>query len=171
MDCSDDDLCIAAAQGGLGVFAGRRFRRRELIGPTSGVVVHDPDYESDYCMEMTPDIALEPNAPYRYVNHSCRPNCEIVQAEGSDPARRGELADLWFETLSEIPAGDELTIDYGWPAQAAIRCRCGDPACRGWIVAANQLVDVAPPAGVMGDRDAVADTSTAASASPGETLA
>jgi hypothetical protein len=38
-----------------------------------------------------------------------------------------------------IQPGQELTIDYAWPANAAIPCLCQSKSCRGWIVAAKEL--------------------------------
>jgi hypothetical protein len=43
------------------------------------------------------------------------------------------------ETLRSIVAGEELTIDYGWPAEQAIPCGCGAEDCRGWVVAEEEL--------------------------------
>jgi len=37
--------------------------------------------------------------------------------------------------LIRIAPGEQLTIDYAWPAWAAVPCACGAPECRGWIVA------------------------------------
>jgi SET domain-containing protein len=39
-----------------------------------------------------------------------------------------------MQTIRPINAGEELLIDYCWPADAAIPCRCGALGCRGWIV-------------------------------------
>jgi hypothetical protein len=43
-------------------------------------------------------------------------------------------AEIWGESLRDIMPGDELTIDYAWPADRAVKCLCGKPQCRGWIV-------------------------------------
>ena len=43
-------------------------------------------------------------------------------------------ADIWVEALRDIMPNEELTIDYAWPAERAIKCFCGKPLCRGWIV-------------------------------------
>ena len=37
------------------------------------------------------------------------------------------------EEIRAIAADEELLIDYSWPADAAIQCRCGAATCRGWI--------------------------------------
>ena len=49
------------------------------------------------------------------------------------------LPEIWIEAIAEINPGDQLTIDYGWPADSAIPCRCGAINCRGWIVAEEEL--------------------------------
>ncbi|MDR2170808.1 MAG: hypothetical protein LBP59_11750 [Planctomycetaceae bacterium] len=48
-------------------------------------------------------------------------------------------SEIWVETLRDIFPGEQLTIDYAWPAEKAIKCQCGCKKCRGWIVAANEL--------------------------------
>jgi len=40
---------------------------------------------------------------FSYINHSCRPNCIIYD----------DNYEFFLQTLQSIPAGDELTIDYG----------------------------------------------------------
>lgn len=128
---------------GLGVFARRRFRARQVVGVIRGRVIDDPNYSSDYCMELEAGRTLEPATPFRYLNHSCRPNCELFfyEAEDSSPHDR-----LWLQALTAIGPGDELTIDYAWPADAAIPCACGAFGCRGWIVAPEELPRLAPAA-------------------------
>jgi len=109
-----------------------------LIGPVRGTVMEDPQYESDHCMEMGDRSALEPAPPFRYLNHSCHPNCALVELEVARPdgTRRG--AEMWLEALCAIAPGEQLTIDYHWPAEHAIPCACGCPDCRGWIVAREE---------------------------------
>ena len=43
-------------------------------------------------------------------------------------------AEIWIETTRDIMPDEELTIDYAWPADRAVKCLCGTPQCRGWIV-------------------------------------
>jgi hypothetical protein len=128
----------------MGVFSLKQFRAHEMIGPIRGTVMEDPDYESDYCMELGENMALEPAAPFRYLNHSCHPNCELVEAEARDVDDATEVPKLWLEVLSEIAPGEQMTIDYRWPADAAIRCGCGSADCRGWIVAPEQRDQIDP---------------------------
>jgi hypothetical protein len=43
-------------------------------------------------------------------------------------------AEIWIEAIHDIMPNEELTIDYAWPADRAVKCLCGKPKCRGWIV-------------------------------------
>ena len=56
--------------------------------------------------------------------------------EPDDPAPHDRL---WLQALTPIEPGEELTMDYAWPADAVIRCGCGAPACRGWIASQEEL--------------------------------
>jgi hypothetical protein len=83
-------------------------------------------------MDLGGTLTLEPRAPFRYLNHSCSPNCELFMY---DDAEYPQLAQRMFlQAIAHIEPGDELTIDYAWPADTAIPCDCGSPNCRGWIV-------------------------------------
>src|SRR5262249_7014437 len=66
---------IARTNVGLGVFSQQRFRADEIVGEIEGTVIEDLDYSSNYCMDMGDARCLEPGPPFRYVNHSCEPNC------------------------------------------------------------------------------------------------
>jgi SET domain-containing protein len=48
-------------------------------------------------------------------------------------------AELWIEAIRDIMPGEELTIDYAWPADRGAKCLCGSPQCRGWIVDPAEL--------------------------------
>jgi len=145
MEYCEQGVRVAPSPHGLGVFSTRSFAVHELIGPIRGAVIDDPKYESDYCMELGEHLALEPESPFRFVNHSCQPNCRLLELEpDSADAETANVGDLWLEALCDIAPGEQITIDYGWPARAAIPCRCGCPECRGWIVAATERHRVAP---------------------------
>ena len=66
----------------------------------------------------------------RLINHSCAPNCRVEVIRGR----------IWIIARREIPAGAELTFDYGfsfaeWPKHP---CRCGSRRCAGFIVGSGQ---------------------------------
>lgn len=131
-------MLVGRTPVGKGVFARRRYAATAIIGEIEGTYF-DPSYGSDYCMTVSGNRRLEPAAPFRYVNHSCDPNCEFdwfQVREGEDAASRERV---FLIALRDIKPGEELTIDYNWPADGAIPCRCQSTNCRGWIVDPAQL--------------------------------
>jgi hypothetical protein len=111
-----------------------------VLGEVTGELIDDPNYGSLYCVDMGNSLSLEPAEPFRFLNHSCEPNCEFVTShEEENPAKAPQL---FVEVLRAIAPGEELTIDYAWSWDVAIPCLCGTPSCRGWIVAPEQLADI-----------------------------
>jgi SET domain-containing protein len=66
----------------------------------------------------------------RLINHSCAPNCRAENIRGH----------IWIIARREIPAGAELTFDYGFGYKEwrLHPCRCGASRCPGYIVNAAQ---------------------------------
>lgn len=126
-----EGLCIAETKYGLGVFATDTFEVEDLVGRVEGKIFDDPDYGGDYCMDLGGNLTMEPGPPFRFLNHCCTPNCQIVHFE--------EENELWIEVVRDIEPGEQLTIDYSWPASDAIPCECDSPECRGWIVDADEV--------------------------------
>jgi hypothetical protein len=91
-------------------------------------------------MELSAGRLLDPAPPLRFMNHSCDPNCEIFYWE-TEPEGGANLEEdrLWLQTIRPVEPGEEILIDYSWPADAAIPCRCGAANCRGWIVDPAEL--------------------------------
>ncbi len=83
--------------------------------------------DEHHCIDATRE-----GGPARYINHSCAPNCEAVQAEG----------EIWIVAIRAIRPGEELTYDYGYSIDAESEdearrrypCRCGAASCRGTIL-------------------------------------
>lgn len=145
---SNKTLRVSRTPVGWGVFARRRYQADHVIGEIEGTVIDDPDYGSPYCMDFGDDRCLEPSPPFRYMNHSCEPNCrfmwyDVCEVGKSAPARR-----MFVIALDEIRPGEELTIDYNWPARMAIPCLCHSASCRGWIVAEEELSRVVAQRGL-----------------------
>ena len=60
----------------------------------------------------------------QFINHSCDPNLRWRRRAGR----------VLCQSVRAIVAGEELTLDYHFPAQAPkVPCRCGSPQCRGTI--------------------------------------
>lgn len=86
-----------------------------------------------YIFEVNEEWDLDGDKPYnvaRFVNHSCAPNCEVVNEEDR----------LFLYALRDLRAGEELTFDYGYDLQHFREhpCQCGSPSCPGYIVSAAQ---------------------------------
>lgn len=127
---------VAPAAHGDGLYATHRIRRGERIGRVYGDVIHG-DYGSEYAIDLGDHRLLEPAAPFRYMNHNCSPNCELVNST-RDHAAPDEY-EVYVYARRPIAKGAELTIDYAWAADAAIRCGCQSENCRGWIVSEEEL--------------------------------
>ena len=127
---------------GRGVFARQDIPAGTDLGGVKGKIIDDPDYASTNCIDLGDSMSLEPQAPFRYLNHSCTPNCHLqtfaVVYDDGTPAP----AEVMVEALTAIPQGAELTIDYQWSACGAIKCLCGSIDCRGWVVAAEELAEL-----------------------------
>ena len=123
---------------GRAVLGNCYFEAGETIAETRGTIVEDPDYSSDYCFDLDKGRSLEPSSPFRFLNHSCEPNCEIFMWDELDQ----KDARLLIGARHAIGPGRELTIDYAWPATSAIPCLCNVENCRGWIVAEEELGDL-----------------------------
>ncbi|MEE2640236.1 MAG: SET domain-containing protein [Planctomycetota bacterium] len=128
-----DGVEIRNCEFGKGLFARRDFCEKEIIGLVTGRILDDPDYCSEYCIELDDQFSLEPFAPFRYLNHSCHPNAEMTSYED------GTFADIFIVAVEPIPADAEILIDYAWPAESAAPCQCESSECRGWIVAEEEL--------------------------------
>lgn len=149
-------LRIGRTRVGKGLFATKRIVDGSCIGEIKGQVINDDDYVSRYAFDLNGGDQLEPDAPFRFVNHSCEPNCafELFSFPRNAPLKNtcnskacisgSEQRKLLLFAICDIAAGQELTIDYNWPAVFAIPCSCRSATCRGWIVTPkdlSQLID------------------------------
>jgi hypothetical protein len=129
---SDHDVEVRTTKCGKGVFAARQFLPGVLVMEITGQLHPSSAYDgSDYVMELDTKWVLEPTIPAAYLNHSCSPNCELIQITKYS---------LGLLALCNIEPGTELTFDYQWEALDWIpRCQCGAPICRGWVVAKDAV--------------------------------
>ncbi len=161
-------LRIGRTSVGKGLFATRRFVDGSCIGEIQGEIIFDDDYCSRYAFDLSGGAQLEPHPPFRFVNHSCEPNCAFESftfppqelglttaspaiyrstALASEQANKKDFSapvrrQLLLFSISDIAIGQELTIDYNWPAIFAIPCACRAAQCRGWIVSSGELAQV-----------------------------
>jgi hypothetical protein len=133
-----DSINVAKCAVGRCLLATETIRRGTALGRVTGQVVSDEDYGSEYCMDLSDGTVLEPAAPFRYLNHACEPNCELILWRVPREGKKFGL-EIWVHSLQKLVAGEELTIDYGWPADMAIPCQCKSANCRQWVVAEEEL--------------------------------
>jgi uncharacterized protein len=143
MSTANPWVVVGRVPFGRGVFARRDIPAGTDLGQVTGRVIDDPEYASAYCIDLGNAQSLEPRSPFRYLNHRCEPNCalhlcDVVYDDGTTGP-----PEVHTEALVDIPAGTELTIDYQWSADGAIKCLCGSAKCRGWVVAIEELPKLA----------------------------
>ncbi|MEM9366876.1 MAG: SET domain-containing protein-lysine N-methyltransferase [Planctomycetota bacterium] len=129
----DDDVEVKeAGKCGFGAFAVRRFLPGELVIEVTGQLLKKSEYDgSDYVMELSDELYLEPTTPGAFLNHSCSPNCELIQLTDES---------LGVVAICNIEPGTELTFDYGWEAfDWTPKCHCGTANCWGWVVALDEV--------------------------------
>ena len=104
-----EGLQVKRSSAGLGLFAARPYKKGERIIEYFGrVLSKEEEYtsRSKYLFEVnsrkTIDGTMRENFA-RYINHSCRPNCEPETVRGR----------VWIDAIKNIKAGEELSYDYG----------------------------------------------------------
>lgn len=132
---------------GKGVFALRHMAAGETVIEYVGELIsmaeaiarhpHDPsDPNHTFYFQLDDgrviDAVHQGNAS-KWINHSCRPNCEPQELQGR----------VFIQTRRPVFRGEELTFDYGLvsdePVTEALKaryaCRCGAKRCRGTMLA------------------------------------
>jgi SET domain-containing protein len=117
---------------GQGAFAAEPVPKRLKIGEIRGESISVAEAriratrsERIMIVELSEKKAIDfskSSDPMRYTNHSCRPNAKLV-------IRNGRVE---FYALADIPAGAEITVDYGETHhEGRLACRCQAAGCRG----------------------------------------
>ena len=84
-----------------------------------------------YLFDLNKKYDLDGDFKYntaRLVNHSCDPNCEIIDNGKSK---------LWIYSTKSIRKNEELTYDYGFSFDKDYKkypCNCGSGNCVGYII-------------------------------------
>ncbi len=86
---------------------------------------------SVYIFELNNKYDIDGSPLYnkaRYINHSCRPNCEVVITRGK----------IWIKSIKKIKENEELSYDYGYDFDKDDFkdhvCKCGSSNCIGYII-------------------------------------
>lgn len=100
---------VGRSSAGLGLFATRAFKKGERVIEYVGRTLSKAEEytsRSKYLFEInsrkTIDGAVRTNFA-RYINHSCKPNCEPEIEKGR----------IFIDAIKNIKPGDEFTYDYG----------------------------------------------------------
>lgn len=119
---------------GTGVFAGRRFRKGEVVLSIDDTRVVDDEHPLDsalgefeyHCDYLADGRVVLMRSPERHINSSCDPN--VFVKTGADGIRR-------VIALREIARGEEITYDYIINCHGGLvwECACGAVCCRGRI--------------------------------------
>jgi hypothetical protein len=113
---------------GRGVFAGRYFRKGELLfrfsGPviTLGEAIEKGETEGNV-LQIGPSTYIDLESPGVFANHSCEPNAGV---------RDGVCG----YALRHISQGEEILYDYSTTMSErrwTMHCKCGAPSCRGIV--------------------------------------
>ncbi|HET9641596.1 MAG TPA: SET domain-containing protein [Candidatus Paceibacterota bacterium] len=104
-----DGVRVGRSSAGLGLFATRDYKKGERVIEYVGrVIPKEEEYtsRSKYLFEVNKRKTIDGQARTniaRYINHSCRPNCEPEIVRGH----------VYIDTIRPVRAGDEFTYDYG----------------------------------------------------------
>ena len=88
-------------------------------------------YDVTYLFTLNKKYLLDGDFKYntaRLINHSCNPNCEVLDNNG---------AEIWISAIRNIKKNEELTYDYGFSFDSYYKdyvCKCGSYNCVGYIV-------------------------------------
>ena len=89
---------------------------------------------SVYVFELNKKFDIDGSPIYnkaRYINHSCKPNCEVKIINGH----------IWIYSIRNIKKNDELSYDYGYEFDSEDYvdhiCRCGSKNCIGYIISTD----------------------------------
>ncbi|MFZ2389851.1 MAG: SET domain-containing protein-lysine N-methyltransferase [Polaromonas sp.] len=138
---------------GKGVFALQDLAEGETLIEYVGEVIswkealrrhpHDPsDPNHTFYFHIDEDHVIDAKIggnSSRWINHSCKPNCEADEEGGR----------VFIKALRNIKAGDELFYDYGLIIDAKYTkkllaeypCWCGAKSCRGTLLAPKDKKD------------------------------
>lgn len=100
-------VAVKRSSAGLGLYAARDFARGETVIEYIGERIRGSHERSNlyiFRVDEKWDIDGSPRwNKARYINHSCKPNCEAVNDDGR----------IFIVAKRKISAGEELAYDYG----------------------------------------------------------
>ncbi|MBI5405891.1 SET domain-containing protein, partial [Candidatus Kaiserbacteria bacterium] len=103
------NVVVKRSSAGLGLFAAHPFKKGERIIEYFGRTITNAEAytsRSKYLFEVNARKTVDGTARAniaRYINHSCKPNCEPEIEHGR----------IYIDALKNIKAGEELAYNYG----------------------------------------------------------
>lgn len=104
-----EGLRVGKSSAGLGLFATRPIKKGERIIEYFGREISKAEEyasRSKYLFEVNSKKTIDGTTREnfaRYINHSCKPNCEPNIVKGR----------VWIDAIKNIKVDEELTYDYG----------------------------------------------------------
>lgn len=143
-------------QKGFGVRTNSKIRKNTYILEYVGEVVTEKEFKErmrtlyvddthHYCLYLDGGLVIDGHrsgSNGRFVNHSCKPNCEMQKWTVNGLFRMVLFA------LRDIEPGEELTYDYNFSlfnTNEGQLCKCGEKECRGVIGIKSQRVKHSDP--------------------------
>jgi SET domain-containing protein len=121
------NVAVKRSAYGLGLFATGPIKKRAIVAEYWGKIVTDEVVNRSngkYFFDLGDGLAIDGKSRKnmaRYINHSCKPNCE--------PRENGKQKRVFIVARRDIKAGEEFGYDYGreyWDEYIKpIGCRCG----------------------------------------------
>ena len=120
-------------------YKGKRRTHEEVDADEGGDVESGHTFLFTLNDEYVIDASIKGNRA-RWINHSCRPNCEAVMDEHEGKNRKKDR--VYIQAIRNIKPGEELTYNYGItldePHTARLKkvwaCRCGAKNCTGTML-------------------------------------
>ncbi|KAI7631245.1 hypothetical protein KC319_g16506, partial [Hortaea werneckii] len=128
---------------GFGVRSCRSFAPGQIIMEYTGEIITESEcqrrmrevYKNMHCyylMELERGLIIDGTrgSMARFINHSCKPNCEVRMVKVNGTPRMGV-----FAGEDGVTTGEELSYDYNFDNFGTERqvCYCGAQGCRGFL--------------------------------------
>jgi hypothetical protein len=105
------------------------------IADVEGILWRQEERRDDtHSLYLEPGIFFDMVDQTRWLNHSCDPNVLIEAGITDDGEGWAQV-----QALKNIKAGEELFFHYAFDPSIKEPCRCGTPACNGWIVDGTEI--------------------------------
>lgn len=138
---------------GNGVFATAAIKKGERVVRYKGTLRTHDEVDQEYGDEdenghtflftLNDDYVIDANTGgniARWINHSCKPNCESEIEENAKGKRHKDK--VFIHAMRDIKAGEELTYNYGIvldePHTSKVKklwaCKCGARNCTGTML-------------------------------------